>query len=102
MASPLHSARLKRFFFAIVDGKRQIQTSDDSKLFLGAICDQEDRVQCTVTLSSKKYALQAVRKSLCIDLSNEFLNGLGARCMQYFVSEDIRQVNGGQLLRDLL
>ena len=102
MTSPLHSARLKRFFFAIVDGKLQIQTSDNAKLFLGAIFDQEDRVQCIVTLSSKKYALQAVRKSLCTDLSPEFLNGLGAQCVRYFANEDIRQLNGGQLLRDLL
>ena len=37
-----------------------------------------------------------------MDLSDEFLNGLGAQCMQYFANEDIRQLSGGQLLLDLL
>ena len=102
MAPDLRSARLKRFFFTIIDGKRRIETSDDARLFLAAVCDQEDRAQCIVTLLSKKHALKAFHKSLCIDLSDKFLNGPGAQCMEYFANEDIRQLNGGQLLRDLL
>lgn len=102
MTADLRSARLKKFFFAAVDGKRRIQTSGDAKLFLSAVCDQEDRAQCIAILLSRKYALQEVHKSLCTDLSDEFLNGLGAQCIQYFANEDIRQLNSGQFLRDLL
>ena len=51
---------------------------------------------------SRKHALQAIHKSLCAELSNEFLNGLGAQCTKYLANEDIRQFSGGQLLRDLL
>jgi hypothetical protein len=32
-----------QFFVAVVNGKKAIKTSNEAKLFLDAICDQEDR-----------------------------------------------------------
>ena len=102
MATDTRSARLKRVFFAVIDGQRQIETSNDAKLLLSAVCNQADKAQCIALLLSRKYALEAVTKSLRIDLSDSFLNGLGAQCMLYFAHEDLRQLNRGQLLCEFL
>ena len=102
MPDAIRSQRLKRFFATVAEGKRGVKGRDDAMLLLEAICDQESPVRCVSMLMSKKHALRALQQSVCIDVSPQFLNGLGAQFIRYVTDENVHWLNGGHVLRDLL
>ncbi|QIX01542.1 hypothetical protein AMS68_007059 [Peltaster fructicola] len=98
----LSAQRNKRFLDAVLHGKRNIRTEQDAKQFITALCTQSDRVRCVVELRGKENGLHAVEKSLFINLSTSFLNNEAAQFLLYVTSEDVRQVNGGRMLCEVL
>ncbi|KAI4103575.1 MAG: hypothetical protein L6R37_003720 [Teloschistes peruensis] len=98
----LKSNRLRKLFSAVIDGKRAIKTTNDAKLFLEAICDQQDRSGCVEKLVAAPQGLQALKTSLRSDVSITFINEFSTSLLRYIADEGVRQICSGQLSRDIL
>ncbi|KAL9584330.1 MAG: hypothetical protein Q9212_002190 [Teloschistes hypoglaucus] len=98
----LKSNRLRKLFSAVIDGKRAVKSTNDAKLFLEAICDQQDRSNCVEKLVAAPQGLQAVKTSLRSDVSSAFINESSTNLLRYIADEGVRQICSGQLLRDIL
>ncbi|OCL14801.1 putative AAA family ATPase [Glonium stellatum] len=98
----LKSTRLRKFFTAVLDGKRAIKNTGDAKLFLEALCDQQDRSSCVEKLVVASQGLQALKMSLRSNVSSTFINDSSASFLTYISDDSVRQLCGGQLLRDIL
>lgn len=94
--------RRKRFLSMVLEGERGIRNINDAKLFVAAVCDETDHVQCMANLCSKAHGLTAARQSLFMSLTNDSLDDEVASFLRYFATEGPRQFAGGQMLRDLL
>lgn len=98
----VNAQRQTRFLEAVLNGKRDVRNLNDAKLFVTAICDEEDRLQCMAKLCSKENGSTAARQALLTDLSSNALNGHAAQFILYFATEDLRQVAGGRILCEIL
>lgn len=98
----LKSSRLHKLFTAVIHGKRAIKNANDSKLFLEALCDQQDRVNCVERLLAAPQGLQALRISLRSDVSNTFINESSTNFLIYISDDDVKQLCNGQMLREIL
>ena len=98
----LKSNRLRKVFTAILDGKRAVKNTNDAKLFLEAICDQQDRSGCVERLVAAPQGLQALKTSMRSDVSSAFINESSANLLKYIADDSVRQLCSGQLLRDIL
>ena len=101
MADDVRSSRLRRFLATVAGGNRTIRRREDAILLLGALCAQPEPVQCVSKILSRPPLLNAVRQSLRMDLSDDFLSKYAAPFIQYISSDDVRNLNGGQVLLDL-
>ena len=96
------SHRLRKFVAIVFDGKRAIKDTKDAKLFFEAVCNQEDRVGCIEKMVASSHGLQALKLSLRCDDSDAFMNDTASAFLAYIDGEDLKQVHGGQLLREVL
>src|SRR4051794_37811734 len=96
------SARLFRHFVLILQGKRSVESAADTKLFLEAICDQQERSGCVEKLITSPQALESLRKGLRFDVSSSFINGATAAFLKYLSDPVLKQLCNGQLLQQLL
>lgn len=100
--APLRSNLSRKFLFAVLDGKRVIKSPKDARLFLEAVCSEQDRSSTVEKLVASSHGLQALMSSLRYDLSTSFINEAATAFLAYISHADIKQLYGGQLLRDVL
>ena len=98
----LKSNRLRKLFTAITNGRRAVKSSDDAKLFLEAICHQQDRPGCIERLVAAPQGLQALKMSLRSDVSSTFINESSGSLLRYIADDSVRQLCSGQLVQDIL
>ena len=98
----LKSNRLRKFFAAVIGGKRAVKNTNDAKLFLEAICDQQDRSNCIEKLMTAPQGLQTLKMSLRFDVSSAFINESSINLLRYIADDSVRQLCSDQLLRDIL
>ena len=98
----LKSNRFRKFFAAVIAGKRAVKNRNDTKLFLEAICDQQDRSDCIEKLVAARQGLQSLKISLRSGVSSAFINESSTSLLRYIADDSVRQLCSGQLLRDIL
>ena len=98
----LKSNRLRKLFTAITDGRRAVKNVNDAKLFLEAICDQQDRSGCIERLVAAPQGLQGLKMSLRSDVSSTFINESSSTLLRYIANDSVRQLCNGQLVQDIL
>jgi hypothetical protein len=96
------STRLAKFLGLVLQGKRGIGNASDTKLFLEAICDQENHQSCVEKLVASSQALVALQSALRFDVSPSFINQNTAHFIKYLSQPAVKQVCNGQFLRQLL
>ena len=96
------SARLAKFLTAVLSDKRGIKNANDAKIFLEAICNQQDRTACIEKLVAAPQGLQALKMSLRYNVSSAFINEFSANFLRYIANDSVRQLCNGQLLQDIL
>ncbi|RFU29072.1 hypothetical protein B7463_g7259, partial [Scytalidium lignicola] len=96
------SNRLHKFFFAALKGERAIASPNEAKLFLEAVCDREDPSRCIESLVAAAHGLEALKSSLRRDISVVFINQSATPLLRYIADDGVKQLYGGQLLRDVL
>ncbi|KAL9125846.1 MAG: hypothetical protein Q9217_005011 [Psora testacea] len=96
------STRLSKYFGLVLQGKRGIRILADAKLFLEAICDQEDHQSCVEKLVASPPALSGLQSGLRFDVSPSFIKQYTAPFITYLSEPAVKQVCNGQFLRQLL
>ncbi|KAK2855600.1 hypothetical protein FQN49_005033 [Arthroderma sp. PD_2] len=96
------SVRLSKHFKQIVHGGKKIERIGDSVLFLEAICDQGDRLQCVERLVSTSHALEALRRSVCFDVSATFLKSHAVKLLSYLREPSVERLCNGQFLKKIV
>jgi len=94
--------QLNKFLGSIAFGKSSITNADRAKLFLEALCAQDDRVTCVERLFAKKLSVDALRRALRLDMSINYINQSIAKFLEYISDPAIKQISGGQFLQDIL
>lgn len=101
-ATTARSSRLSKLFLSTIRGNKTIKTSNDAKLFLEAICDQEDHVTCVERLSASPPAMHALRTALRFDISPDFINKDVQCLLAYLNHPGLNQLCNGEYIRQIL
>lgn len=96
------AVQLNKFLGSIAFGKSSITNADRAKLFLEALCAQNDRVTCVERLFAKQLSVDALRRALRLDTSINNINQSIAVFLEYISDPAIKQISGGQFLQDIL
>ncbi|OBT47666.1 hypothetical protein VE00_02260 [Pseudogymnoascus sp. WSF 3629] len=96
------AVQLNKFLGSIAFGKSSISNADRAKLFLEAICAQDDRVTCIERLFAKQLSIDALRRALRLDTSINYINQSIAVFLEYISDPAIKQISSGQFLQDIL
>ena len=95
------SARLSKLFDTFVKGFREVKTANDAKLFLEALCSQNDRVGCIERIAASKHALESLKIGLRLDVSPTFLNGSLKDFLAFLSDPIVKMPCGGDLVKQL-
>lgn len=98
----LKSARLRKLFIAITEGKKAIQNANDAKIFIEAVCSDQERSSCVEKLVAAPQGLQALKMSLRSDVSIKFISNHSANLLHYIADDAVRQLCNGLLLDKIL
>jgi hypothetical protein len=79
-----------------------VRSADDAKLFLEAICDQQEPSGCIERLIASSKALESLRMGLRFDVSPGFINSTTAAFIKYLSDPILKQLCNGQFLQQLL
>ncbi|KAF2759849.1 P-loop containing nucleoside triphosphate hydrolase protein [Pseudovirgaria hyperparasitica] len=101
-ASAIDVARLRKVFLSFVGGSRAIKSSNEAELFVRSLLGAEDRISSFERLAASQNGLQALKMTLRVNITPQFMNETGSQLLLSLASDEIKQLCGGQLLRDLL
>ena len=96
------SNRLRSLFHKVIHGEQILRNSANAKLFIEAVCDQPDPVQCIQKLSSSIKGLSALQSALAADTSLVTLNSSAAHLLTYLQAPDLAVICQGEFLRNIL
>ena len=63
---------------------------------------QSDAAGCVHKLNNSKEGLQAIQNVMRMDISPAFMNGSGARVLTYFQPPDLKDLDGGRYLQQII
>ena len=94
--------RLRSLFYKVIYGEQILRSAANAKLFIEAICNQADSVQCVQKLSSSPKGLSALQTALTADTSLDFLNTSAATFLTYIQTPELAVISQGEFLRNVL
>ncbi|KAF8957451.1 P-loop containing nucleoside triphosphate hydrolase protein [Flammula alnicola] len=95
------TARLTKTFASILTGSNVI-TPRLGPLFLEAIYTQSDPVACISKIIASSAGVSALQTAIRYDLSPKFLNSHASLILQYLQAEELKVINNGYFLNDIL
>jgi hypothetical protein len=96
------AVQLNKFLGSIALGKSSITNAYRARLFLEALCAQDDRATCVERLFAKQLSVDALRRALRFDTSINYINQSIAVFLEYISDPAIKQISGGHFLQDIL
>ncbi|OAA59143.1 CbxX/CfqX [Niveomyces insectorum RCEF 264] len=96
------TAKLYAVFKKTLNGTRNIDTSSAAKLFLTAVCSQDNPTTCVEALLASPAGLDALRSALRADLSDAFVHGHAVSFLRYVSAPAVKMLANGALLSQLL
>lgn len=94
--------KLSALFNRVLYGPRILSTPRDGKLFIEAICVQDDPASCAHKLLSSPYGLCALQASVRFDTSVAFLNGDAVPLLRYLQTPSLKAISSGSVLAKML
>jgi hypothetical protein len=94
--------RLSVFFNKAIHGEITLSNSRNGRLFLEALCAQEDPAKCAHKLLSTSSGLSALQAAVRLDLSVSFLNDHATQLLQYLQNASLKSIGSGSVLAQLL
>ncbi|KAK0437029.1 P-loop containing nucleoside triphosphate hydrolase protein [Armillaria borealis] len=96
------TARLRRIFDNVLQGKQSLENQTSSQLFLQALCLQADPPACIDKILASKVGLSSLRTAFQSNTTTAFLNGLATDALIYLQNPDIKAISCGQFLTKIL
>lgn len=96
------AGRLYGLFRATIGGERAIRTTKDAELFLEAVRAQKSPSTCVETIISQRHGLEAIRESVRLNLSTQFIQAHTLPFLRYLSDPTIKALGDGQLLQKTL
>lgn len=94
--------KLRSLFYKVSSGEQLLANSQTAKLFIEAISNQTDPVQCIQKLIGSPSGLLALQSALRLDVSPHFINTSAAPLIKYLQAPDLAVVCQGNFLRDII
>ncbi|KAF8065342.1 P-loop containing nucleoside triphosphate hydrolase protein [Lyophyllum atratum] len=101
-ANDQRSARLNRLLDTILKGKINLETENQCKQFIEAICIQPDPPQCIERVTLSPHGLPSIQAAIYTDISADAPSELGLSLLTYIQAPAIKTLNNGQLLNQVL
>ncbi|CAA7267397.1 unnamed protein product [Cyclocybe aegerita] len=98
---PRRKARLTNLFNSILHSETAISPSNGAR-FLESIYSQDDPSVCMGRVVGSPAGFSALQSAIRYDLSSTFLNTHASFILQYLQHPDIKAINNGMLLEDVL
>ena len=96
------STRLQKYFYLVLNGKRNVKNAADAKLFLEAVCDHKDRTGCIEKIVASSSAMSSLRLGLRSDVSIGFVNSIAGAFLNHLSDPVLKQLCNGMLLEQIL
>ncbi|RDW66353.1 hypothetical protein BP6252_09988 [Coleophoma cylindrospora] len=94
--------KLAKFFNDVIHERRTLSTSRDGKLFIEAICGQEDGPTCVHRILSSPGGQAALRSSVIFDTSTVFMNDNAVSLLQFLQDPSLESIDSGSVLAQVL
>lgn len=101
-ADPSRIRKLQKLFDEVVRGQRSISTPANARLFLEAVESKTSPSICVELLISSSSALEAVRKSIRVDISLNFITSRTLPLLSFLSAPEVKLLADGRLLQKLL
>ncbi|PBK92624.1 P-loop containing nucleoside triphosphate hydrolase protein [Armillaria gallica] len=98
----IRTARLRRIFDNVLQGKQSLENQTSSQLFLQALCLQADPPACIDRILASKFGLSSLQTAFQSNPTTVFLNGLATDALIYLQNPDIKTISCGQFLTKIL
>lgn len=95
------SIRLRSLFTGVLKGEKSIGSSN-AKLFLEAVCDQDNKALCIQKLQASEHGRAAFRSALSSSTDISFLRESITAIFRYLSAPELKTVCGGTVLRQLI
>ncbi len=95
-------ARLSKYFNEVLSGKRVLGSSRDGKLFLEALCTQNDHASCIYRVQRSKAGLSSLQASMRFDTSSTFINQNALELLRYLQDPSLKTIDSGSVLGQIL
>ena len=96
------ATRLTRLLDSFIKGFRNVKTANDVKLFLEALCSQQDRATCVERIAASHQALESLKIGLRFDISTSFINGPLKDFLTFLSDPVVKLPCSGDLMKQLL
>ncbi len=94
--------KLSKLFESVIRGQTKLTTSRQALLFIEAICCQPEKSSCAYKLINNSDGLFSIQVCVRADLSVPFLNGPAVDLLRYFEDPDLRAIDAGNVLKEIL
>ncbi|KAK0497757.1 hypothetical protein EDD18DRAFT_1159213 [Armillaria luteobubalina] len=96
------TARLRRIFDNVLQGRQSLKNPNSSHLFLQALCLQADPPACIDKILASNVGLSSLRTAFQCNATTTFLNGPATDALLYLQNPDIKTISCGQFLTKIL
>lgn len=94
-------SKLNRFLHTVLQGHKPINPQQKD-LFLESVCAQTDPAICISRIIASKVGLPSLQAAIWSDLGATFLNGRAAALLLYLQNLEIKAIDSGRYLRQVL
>ncbi|KAH8810584.1 P-loop containing nucleoside triphosphate hydrolase protein [Xylogone sp. PMI_703] len=95
------SIQLRTLFISVLSGEKLID-SKNAKLFLEAICAQDNKTTCIQRIHGSKHGRAAFQTALSSDDKISFLQGAVTKVLRYLAAPELKTLCGGAVLQQLI
>lgn len=96
------TAKLGKFFNAVLRGEQTLKTVHDGNRFIESICAQSDPSTCVEKLISRPQGILAFQMCVRFNSSPAFHNGLATALLQYLQNPPLKMILGGVYLHQIV
>ncbi|KAI0451342.1 P-loop containing nucleoside triphosphate hydrolase protein [Xylaria acuta] len=95
------SIRLRSLFTGVLKGEKTID-SKNAKLFLEAVCDQDNKALCVQKLQASEHGRAAFQSALSSSTELSFLRESVTAILRYLSAPELKTICGGTVLQQLI
>lgn len=95
------SIKLRTLFIGVIKGEKTVD-SNNAKLFLEAICDQDNKTLCIQKIQASDYGRGAFQTALSSSTQLAFLQESVTGILRYLAAPELKTLCGGVILEQII